>query len=68
MYIQQTHFRINPLDFDLFCGMDVDKKSISVTFVSHDGFVRSIKIPYDSGNLIQYVSQALSGETGCVYL
>jgi hypothetical protein len=33
MLIQQ-HFRIKPLEFDLFCGMDVDKRSISVTFVS----------------------------------
>jgi transposase len=55
MFIQQQYFRIKPLEFDLFCGMDVDKRSISVTFVSHDGFVRSMKIPHDSGNLIQYV-------------
>jgi len=55
MNFQQTHFRIKPMEFDLFCGMDVDKKSISITFVSHDGFVRSMKIPYDSANLIQYV-------------
>ena len=32
MLIQQKHFRIKPLEFDLFCGMDVDKKSISLTF------------------------------------
>jgi len=55
MFSQQTHFRIKPLEFDLFCGMDVDKKSISVTFVSHDGFVKSFRIPYDSSNLIAYV-------------
>ena len=35
--------------------MDVDKRSISLTFVSHSDFIRSLKIPYDSGNLIQYV-------------
>ena len=57
MNIQQKHFTVKPLEFDLFCGMDVDKKSISVTFVSHDGFVRSMKIPYDSANLIQYVQR-----------
>lgn len=55
MNFQQNYFRIKPLEFDLFCGMDVDKRSISVTFVSHEGFVRSLKIPHDSGNLIQYV-------------
>jgi transposase len=55
MHIEQPYFRIKPMDFDLFCGMDVDKKSISVTFVSHEGFVKQFKIPYDSWNLIQYV-------------
>ena len=55
MYIQQTYFRIKPFEFDLFCGMDVDKRSISLTFVSHEGFVKSLKIPYDSSNLIQYI-------------
>jgi transposase len=55
MYIEQTNFRIKPFEFDLFCGMDVDKRSISLTFVSHEGFVKSLKIPYDSSNLIQYV-------------
>lgn len=55
MNFQQKHFRIKPLEFDLFCGMDVGKKSISVTFVSHEGFVKSLKIPHDSANLIQYV-------------
>jgi transposase len=51
----QTHFTIKPLEFDLLCGMDVDKKRISVTFVSHDGFVKQFTIPYDSANLISYV-------------
>ena len=60
MLIQQTYFRIKPFEFDLFCGMDVDKRSISLTFVSHEGFVKSLKIPYDSGNLIQYVRRRFS--------
>ena len=55
MLVKQDYFRIKPFEFDLFCGMDVDKKSISLTFVSHDGFVKSLKIPYDSTNLITYV-------------
>ena len=62
MNFQQTYFRIKPLEFDLFCGMDVDKKSISITFVSHDGFVRSMKIAYDSANLIQYVGRRFPGQ------
>lgn len=62
MNLQQRYFRIKPLEFDLFCGMEVDKKSISITFVSHDGFVRSMKIAYDSGNLMQYVGRRFPGQ------
>jgi transposase len=60
MYIQQKYFRIKPIEFDLFCGMDVDKRSISLTFVSHEGLVKSLKIPYDSSNLMQYVRRRFS--------
>jgi len=55
MFSEQKHFTLKPLEFDLFCGMDVDKKRISITFVSHDGFVKSFTIPYNSSNLIAYV-------------
>jgi integrase len=64
MYNQQNYFRIKPFQFDLFCGMDVDKKSISLTFVSHEGFVKSLKIPHDSGNLIQYVRRRFADFEG----
>lgn len=55
MFVNQNHFTLKPLEFDLFCGMDVDKKSIAITFVSQEGFVKALKIPYNSANLIQYV-------------
>jgi len=57
MIIQQQHFNLNPFEFDIFAGMDVDKRSISVTFVSHEAVLRSIKIPYDSKNLMRYVEK-----------
>src|SRR6185503_2775369 len=62
VFSQQKHFTVKPLEFDLFCGMDVDKKRISVTFVSHDGFVKHITIPYDSANLIAYVHRHFPGK------
>lgn len=55
MFTQQDHFTLKPLEFDLFVGMDVDKRSISATFLTHEGFVKSIKVPYDSWNLMGYV-------------
>ena len=53
--LTQQYITLKPLEFDIFAGMDVDKKSISVTFISHNAILRWMKIPYDSGNLIRYV-------------
>src|SRR5215510_5783414 len=45
-----------PQDYDVFAGLDVDKKSISVTFSNHpQGFVRSLRMPYSVENLLKHV-------------
>ncbi|HEV8341104.1 MAG TPA: IS110 family transposase [Candidatus Binatia bacterium] len=44
-----------PADYDLFAGLDVDKKSISVTFTDHQGFIQSKRIPYNVEHLLNYV-------------
>jgi transposase len=44
-----------PLDYDVFAGLDVDKRSISVTFSNHQGFIRSMRIPYKVEHLVNYV-------------
>ena len=33
-----------PTDYDVFGGLDVDKRSISVTFTNHQGFIRSLRV------------------------
>ena len=35
-----------PRDYDVFAGLDVDKKSISVTFSDHQGLIKSVRMPY----------------------
>ena len=35
-----------PRDYDVFAGLDVDKKSISVTFTDHQGLLKSTRMPY----------------------
>ncbi len=44
-----------PQEYDVFGGLDVDKKSISVTFTSHQGFIRSLHMPYSAEHLLNYV-------------
>ena len=49
-----------PTDYDVFAGLDVDKKSIAVTFTTHQGFVRSLKMPYNAEHLVNYVRKHFS--------
>jgi transposase len=42
-------------DYDVFGGLDVDKKSISVTFTDHQGSVKSMRMPYNVEYLVNHV-------------
>lgn len=35
-----------PQDYDVFAGLDVDKRSLWVTFSNHQGVIRSLRLPY----------------------
>ena len=52
-----------PQEYDVFAGLDVDKKSISVTFSSHQqGFIRSLHMPYNVEQLLKHVRKNFSGQ------
>jgi len=51
-----------PRDFDIFGGLDVDKKSIAVTFMNHDGVLRSFSVPYAAEPLLNYVRKHFAGK------
>lgn len=51
-----------PGDYDVFSGLDVDKKSISATFLEHNGNMRAIRIPHDVKNLIGYATHHYFGQ------
>ena len=42
-------------DYEVFAGLDVDKRSISVTFTNHQGFIRSFRMPYSVEHLVNHV-------------
>ena len=44
-----------PRDYDVFAGLDVDKKSISVTLANHQGLLKSLRMPYSVEHLVNYV-------------
>jgi len=43
------------MDYDVFAGLDVDKRSISVTFTTHHGFLKSLRMPYSVEHLLNHV-------------
>jgi transposase len=44
-----------PRDYDVFAGLDVDKRSISVTFTDHQGLRKSLRMPYSAEHLVNHV-------------
>ena len=50
-----------PTDYDVFAGLDVDKRNISVTFTDHQGFIRSLRMPYSVEHLLKHVRKQFAG-------
>ena len=46
-----------PSDYDVFAGLDVDKRSIAVTFSDHGTMRKSLKLPYSARQLLNYTGK-----------
>lgn len=62
MVFNYNKYRFNSKDFEVFCGLDVSKKSMAVTFIKPDGAIKSLKLAYDSGALINYTRRHFPGK------
>lgn len=51
-----------PRNYDVFAGLDVDKTNIAATFADHEGTIKSMHIPYDADNLLNYVAKKFEGK------
>jgi len=51
-----------PRNYDVFAGLDVDKTSIAATFADHEGTMKSMHIPYDADNLLNYAARKFAGK------
>lgn len=54
-YTTTSSGRFQPKDFDLFVGMDVDKRSIAVTLINDLGQRKSFKMGYDPRGVLAYL-------------
>ena len=55
MTIQVPGAKFVPREYDVFAGLDVDKKSMAVVFTDHAGAMRSLRMAHSSGLLLNYV-------------
>ena len=53
-------YSIIPLEYDIFFGMDVDKKSNSIVIVDHYKEIRSITMPNNADMIINYTQKRFS--------
>ena len=51
-----------PRNYDVFAGLDVDKTSISVSFVDHQGSLKSMRIPHQAEHLLNFVHKNYPGQ------
>jgi len=51
-----------PRDYDLFGGLDVDKRSMAVTFTDHGTMRQSFKLPYSASALLNYTRKHFPGQ------
>ena len=51
-----------PSDYDVFSGLDVDKRSISVTFNNQQGHIRSLGMPNSVDHLVNHVRKHFPGQ------
>lgn len=54
--------KIQPQDYDVFLGMDVDKRSIVCLQIDHLGIEHSVRIPYDAAKMLYYLGHRLKNQ------
>lgn len=62
MYSSTIRPRIHPGDYDLFVGMDVDKRSIAITTRDHLDLGKSLTMPYDADLVLSYFHNRHAGK------
>jgi transposase len=62
MTIQGIAYKFIPRDYDVFAGLDVDKRSMAVVFADHDGSQRALRMANSATPLLNYVRKHYPGQ------
>jgi transposase len=62
MTATRYHSTIVPRNYDIFVGLDVDKKKMAVTCVDHGTLQKSLSLPYSGSQLLNYTTKHFPGQ------
>lgn len=62
MAISKNLWTIAPLEYDIFFGLDVDKKTMTITAVDHEQKLKSLSMPNNAEMLINYTKKHFAGK------
>src|SRR5215510_15002745 len=62
MTIQVEVPKFIPRDYDVFAGLDVDKRSMAVVFADHAGSQRAMRMAHSATPLVNYVRKHFAGQ------
>jgi transposase len=51
-----------PRDYDIFIGLDVDKKKMAITCTDHGTLLKSLSLPYSASHLLNYTAKHFPGQ------
>jgi transposase len=51
-----------PRDYDIFIGLDVDKKKMAITCTDHGTLCRSLSMPFNASQLLNYTRKHFPGQ------
>ena len=55
MTIQSQISAFIPRNYEIFAGLDVDKHSRAVPFADHTRLLKSLRLPYSTEDLLNYI-------------
>lgn len=57
-----THPQFIAREYEIFAGLDVDQRSMAITFTDHGTMQRSVKLPYSANQLLNYTGKHFPGQ------
>lgn len=64
--VQSQIYNFIAREHDVFAGLDVDHHSIAAMFTDHGRLMQSLRLPYSSTQMLNYVRKNTSKSAPCI--